>query len=889
MGVGGKTAPTGKWKAIGLRWWDFLFLTCFAVAVTLLLRPLLRIMEGWFHASLKTDPQWLIFILASVLISLPFFWLTALGGFRVGQLRPKCFFAFPPTWMSGLAGCALYILLAGDLRRGITTDSLVLLCLPIGMLLAFGVPNIRHLFIWVEGKCGKKKDENTGDRKTVSDLLSDPDAFDEWLDRDEPIKHPKDDRFGHYQNARRIARKLLEPNIGTIGLVGEYGCGKSSILNLVEHYLDHPDDIDKAYPDPGNMRMRPKHLVWCRIASWGVGQEDVPSFILRQALNRAADALDVVPFANLPESYGQALKEVHTAGAVLASLLKQDGTPEDVLRKLDTALLCVNRRLVIALEDMDRNPEYEKVMAQLCALLDRLKDLDNITFVAAFGQESIQSNALIKVLEHTEYVSGMDKPAGAELLGIIRNQFLNDSDVTQAVSHKDREFQLGFRETPRSDGFMYDLLGLLGVPRRLKHVLRRCRFAWESLKDEVDCDDLLLVHVLRECVPEAYAFVSNHLGSLRTAKNWPSRNELALDTPSDERKLAEGWEQATEEITWDVSAAREVIMRLFRVGEGEAGTWPQSVRIAQPTDYWARLHAEEIAPEEIRDQHVLRVIRAWQNGADNTKDNAKTLPELVLEKEGFVEKVEQFGGLLDGKKVRKLASDYFTLILQGRGERQPHRPLENPEVYPGFIELRRLAADKCQENEEWQDWIVGCIAQALQTDLRFANELFWYWLSPSKNRSQPTPEIRSKAIQAFNDAYRGKPEVLAKALDPDFPQGLSRFLVDFDRPQSGGTGFEPDEWKPLAQTMLDAAAMAPDKVVPQLACLLTEHQDIPDVGWRASVDEERTKGIFGDDLDRLARTLLRDLQTEPESPQAQASLVAAREFAENWLKEHGEE
>lgn len=69
-----------------------------------------------------------------------------------------------------------------------------------------------------------------------------------WIDDDQPVEHPNQDRFGaHDEIAQRIAGRLRAWSIGspapTIAVVGPMGSGKSTIRALVQHYLQGDDSL----------------------------------------------------------------------------------------------------------------------------------------------------------------------------------------------------------------------------------------------------------------------------------------------------------------------------------------------------------------------------------------------------------------------------------------------------------------------------------------------------------------------------------------------------------------------------------------------------------------------------------------------------------------------
>jgi hypothetical protein len=68
-------------------------------------------------------------------------------------------------------------------------------------------------------------------------LLRDSKRLIEWLDKESPVKDTREDYFDLRVYAGRIVDVLRETPLRTVAIVGPYGCGKSSTLNMVDSYL----------------------------------------------------------------------------------------------------------------------------------------------------------------------------------------------------------------------------------------------------------------------------------------------------------------------------------------------------------------------------------------------------------------------------------------------------------------------------------------------------------------------------------------------------------------------------------------------------------------------------------------------------------------------------
>jgi predicted KAP-like P-loop ATPase len=70
---------------------------------------------------------------------------------------------------------------------------------------------------------------------------------------DNPIKHPKDDKLNRGSFAQSIANALCNEKIKdgyTVGLYGSWGCGKTSLLNIIEYYIAQKQNVRFIHFNP---------------------------------------------------------------------------------------------------------------------------------------------------------------------------------------------------------------------------------------------------------------------------------------------------------------------------------------------------------------------------------------------------------------------------------------------------------------------------------------------------------------------------------------------------------------------------------------------------------------------------------------------------------------
>jgi len=897
------------------RWWhrptqrrrvDLFLLLAVGLLICVPIYPLLNSVGLKLGELLGVWPWWIRHLVVALLSGSVWLLLIRLGGFRLrdiliwtGSSR-----SYPPIWFFVVIGAVFYLLAIRFLYNGAQSNR-TFLQLPYLLwdtaTLLFGLIAVvawDNILLERRPRLQQQKSAPTNDEpRDLPGLLKDPEALIRWLQKEKPIEYPSDDVFGLAVVARRITRILREKPLKTIGLVGAYGCGKTSILNLVEYCLNTPDELAGYLRAEQQEALYPSgSVIICKVAGWGFREGSAAEHVLKAAVQELSRHVDCLGLVGLPSHYRSAISNMGSAwGNFLVTLVHGLRDPIAILTRMDMVLKCIGMRLIIYLEDIDRNVEHKVLRDEVASLLDRLKDLENVSFILAIGQEQKMAGVLTRISEHVETVLNLAPEEVVRLCVMFRKFCLEwyKSDI-DCCSKDDREKRVGL-DTP-FDPLLFALLGggyitpiesvakLLITPRVTKTALRRTWQAWQALHGELDFDDLLVANTLRAGAPEAFAFLVERVPDIRALNSSTSEER---DKKLNEKVVNE-WGEYTAEVEWDTEAGNHLIDFLFpgwiRGTFSKADAVPQGVARSEPTDYWVRLNAEEISSDEIQDQKVMQALITWERDRAAKAYGRLTLARAIFEVNSLADKVEQFGTFfLDGNQVRLLTSELFEIILR---EKEPRR---KGEEYSGFIQLWRLALDTPVDDHE--RWVIEEIGKALPVSLGFANDLYYYWRH-SRRAAQldrvKTPAVRNGMIQKAKEHYEDNPEALVEALEPGFIYSIYQFSILYSQPERGGESFRSEQWKWLFDVLSDAAAKNPRIVVPQIVGLLPRKEERAGPYFNQKY-VEKVAELFGPRLREVMRLLDQDIDTSEFNADDVKQIQFAGEIAEKWLSEHGVE
>lgn len=286
---------------------------------------------------------------------------------------------YPPIWISAFVGTVLCwrIMPTRAYPFGFR-ESMLWGSLLVGISLAWSwiVNGLESSIIhWPKRKTQPAPQNPRGS----SDTLNSWEDLNDWSDREEPIESASRDSFSMQGIAGRIAAIIAQSpekqKQTTVGLLGNFGSGKTSTVNMVEERVR----IDRLQPN----------VLFARASCWGFDDSrGALKHVLSGIIETLSPVVDCTSVRALPTEYLEALSDRKGWGSILLGLLGRESDPSVQLKRLEPILKATGLRLCLVVEDIDRGPSPTFDPSHVLAMLNRIREVANVSFILTTSIES---------------------------------------------------------------------------------------------------------------------------------------------------------------------------------------------------------------------------------------------------------------------------------------------------------------------------------------------------------------------------------------------------------------------------------------------------------------------------------------------------------------------
>ena len=486
-----------------------------------------------------------------------------------------------------------------------------------------------------------------------------------FFDADRPIERRQQDSLGRRSFAEAVARQVhaVPAEHGfTIAVVGEWGSGKTSVLNMVAETLEDDEDA------PAVLRFNP----WL----FGGTNDLVTRFFRELSAQLGQDRFErLKDVANALSELGQSLAPLSpiagtTWAAKLLGKLTDSWTKppslHDRREHLREVLVASKSRVVVLVDDIDRLEASET--RELMRLVRLTSDLPNVVFLLAFDGRHVARSLGSNEIEGQQYLDKIvqvsyDLPNVREaMLPALFFSWLEELILGRDLAQFDREVW---------GRVFYDVVNpLLDNLRDVKRYLYSIPVTLDTIGQEVALADLLGLEALRILRPSMFDELRAHSGYLVHPESMPRRwiNEEVWNREAREQ-LSAMLERAEGE--------REILSSVLEV------LFPATQRHLGGSSYGSFWTVSWRRQRRVACEEVLRTY--FQAGLSEGTIPSRQVQELM-------------NAMTDEKKLMRLLDalddQHLEAVLERLGDFEDEFPAEAvPIAVPVFLnQMRRLSA-----------------------------------------------------------------------------------------------------------------------------------------------------------------------------------------------------
>lgn len=487
---------------------------------------------------------------------------------------------------------------------------------------------------------------------------------------DYPVLLPEEDMLNRAPYARHLSSVLQNLPIDkgfVVGVYGEWGEGKSSVLGMTKSFLAEREDYESiVVRDFNPWRLVDEESI---IRGFIETIAEAIGCSLKSSKEKATEGFrKILPFIFVPiKAISLFFKPADSVDVVLDQLEKLSKTADTLkLEELRSRLIPVlnksSKRVIVFVDDIDRLDKDET--HTLFRLIKACADLPRIVFVLAFDDEVVAASLderfedgrseagksfLEKIIQLPLRIPAAS-PSDVEALCINAiNDTLESIDIDIKQEDIDR-----FGRTFRSS-----IADRLTTARSSKRYANAVQFAMLTLSDEVNPIDLMLLESMRIFYPKLYSVIRSNqqLFSGRTSQSYGTSGEEDKVKPLVD-KVLEGFDET--QITALLELAKAIFPRIsqsygnMHYGSETSEQWDIDKRACSP-QYCERYFNYAIPKRDISDKSISELYRVARSG--DLQEVSRNLSEMMSDGKSkrLIEKIRSQVKVIDADTASVLA------------------------------------------------------------------------------------------------------------------------------------------------------------------------------------------------------------------------------------------
>lgn len=337
---------------------------------------------------------------------------------------------------------------------------------------------------------------------------------------DKPISSSAEDKLGRKNFANQLAKTLVNLNSDdtfTVGLFGKWGCGKTSLVNMVLKEIEHIQAASTAdqklivvHFEPWNFTDTSQLLTQFFVGLANELQTDTDKALnsIGKALVKYSNAFSLLEF--IPGVGKPAAALAKEVSSQVGEMLKTELDEYDVQKQKNKVIQLLEdqpNRILVVIDDIDRlNNEQIRYIFQLITSVAKFPKL---TYLVVFDKEIV-----------VEALKGVQSGYGQDYLEKIIQMPIQIPDIqrsdlrkvlTEQLEQIKAEFNdVGFNERQWQQCYQTCVEPFITHLRDVYRLCNALRFKLSSISSEVAFTDMLAISVLEIHHPLVYEWVKSN-------------------------------------------------------------------------------------------------------------------------------------------------------------------------------------------------------------------------------------------------------------------------------------------------------------------------------------------------------------------------------------------
>ena len=335
---------------------------------------------------------------------------------------------------------------------------------------------------------------------------------------DNPIEKQEEDLLGRATFSNQLGKGIYKYNDESglvIGLFGEWGTGKTSVVNMAENEIKRLSEKDENKPlivrfSPWNYTDKNNLIsLFFQDLKINLYNQSEKSYYekIADTLEKYSEAVDLLNYVPLMGS--GVVSTIKTILKIITKKSSKKSTLNETREALERALIEVDKQIIVVIDDIDRLTNVQ--IRDIFQLVKQVADFPNVIYLLVMDRNVVQ-RALAEVHNLKEGNEYLEKIIQIPLeLPVLSKSKLDDiflkelEDIIKNASYKVNIDQMYWNKV-----FSNCISPYINNLRDINRILNTFQFRYGILQNEISFEDMVAITTLEVLEPKLYRWIATN-------------------------------------------------------------------------------------------------------------------------------------------------------------------------------------------------------------------------------------------------------------------------------------------------------------------------------------------------------------------------------------------